>query len=56
MYKGAQRLRKSQPDRQTRPELLRSVILTQLGDIDSVFSIESTFVMSEVKQKYGINF
>ncbi len=31
-------------------------ILTKLGDIDSVGSIESTFVMSEVKQKYGINF
>lgn len=30
-------------------------ILTKLGDIDSVGSIESMFVMSEVKQKYGIN-
>ncbi|MBR4387826.1 MAG: Lrp/AsnC family transcriptional regulator [Prevotella sp.] len=30
-------------------------ILTKLGDIDSVGSIESTFVMSEVKQNYGIN-
>ena len=30
-------------------------ILTKLGDIDSVGSIESTFVMSEVKQAYGIN-
>ena len=31
-------------------------VLTKLGDIDSVSSIESTFVMSEVKQNYGINF
>jgi Lrp/AsnC family leucine-responsive transcriptional regulator len=30
-------------------------VLTKLGDIESVGSIESTFVMSEVKQKYGIN-
>lgn len=30
-------------------------VLTKLGDIDSVGSIESTFVMSEVKQTYGIN-
>jgi len=30
-------------------------VLTKLGDIDSVGSIESTFVMSEVKQNYGIN-
>ena len=30
-------------------------ILTKLGDIDSVGSIESTFVLSEVKQSYGIN-
>ena len=30
-------------------------ILNKLGDIDSVSSIESTFVMSEVKQNYGIN-
>ncbi|MBO4905674.1 MAG: Lrp/AsnC family transcriptional regulator [Bacteroidaceae bacterium] len=30
-------------------------VLTKLGDIDSVASIESTFVMSEVKQNYGIN-
>ena len=29
-------------------------VLTKLGDIDSVASIESTFVMSEVKQSYGI--
>ena len=29
-------------------------VLTKLGDIDSVGSIESTFVMSEVKQNYGI--
>ena len=30
-------------------------VLTKLGDIDSVGSIESTFVMSEVKQNYGLN-
>ena len=30
-------------------------VLTKLGDIESVGSIESTFVMSEVKQIYGIN-
>ena len=30
-------------------------VLTKLGDIDTVASIESTFVMSEVKQSYGIN-
>jgi len=30
-------------------------VLTKLGDIASVGSIESTFVMSEVKQIYGIN-
>ena len=30
-------------------------ILNKRGDIDSVSSIESTFVMSEVKQNYGIN-
>ena len=30
-------------------------LLTKLGDIDSVASIESTFVMSELKQSYGIN-
>jgi Lrp/AsnC family leucine-responsive transcriptional regulator len=30
-------------------------VLNKLGDIDSVGSIESTFVMSEVKQNYGIN-
>ena len=30
-------------------------VLTKLGDIESVGSIESTFVMSEVKQTYGIN-
>ncbi|QFQ12058.1 Lrp/AsnC family transcriptional regulator [Pseudoprevotella muciniphila] len=31
-------------------------ILTKLGNIDSVSSIESTFVMNEVKNKHGINF
>lgn len=30
-------------------------VLTKLGDIDTVASIESTFVMSEVKQNYGIH-
>lgn len=30
-------------------------ILNKLGAIESVGSIESTFVMSEVKQNYGIN-
>ncbi len=30
-------------------------VLTKLGDIDTVGSIESTFVMNEVKQNYGIN-
>jgi Lrp/AsnC family leucine-responsive transcriptional regulator len=30
-------------------------VLNKLGDIETVASIESTFVMSEVKQNYGIN-
>ena len=30
-------------------------VLTKLGDIETVGAIESTFVMSEVKQNYGIN-
>jgi Lrp/AsnC family leucine-responsive transcriptional regulator len=30
-------------------------VLTKLGDIESVSSIESTFVMAEVKQNYCIN-
>ena len=30
-------------------------VLTKLGDIEHVASIESTFVISEVKQSYGIN-
>jgi Lrp/AsnC family leucine-responsive transcriptional regulator len=30
-------------------------ILNKLGEIESLSSIESTFVMSEVKQEYGIN-
>ena len=30
-------------------------VLTKLGEIESVGSIESTFVMSEVKQQYGIH-
>ena len=31
-------------------------ILTKLGEIDNVGAIESTFVMSEVKQSCGLNF
>ena len=31
-------------------------VLTKLGDIAHVGAIESTFVMSEVKQTYGLNF
>ncbi len=30
-------------------------VLTKLGDIESVGSIESTFVLSEIKQNYGIH-
>lgn len=30
-------------------------VLNKLGDIDKVGAIESTFVMSEVKNNYGIN-
>jgi Lrp/AsnC family leucine-responsive transcriptional regulator len=30
-------------------------VLNKLGDIEYLSSIESTFVMSEVKQSYGIN-
>ena len=30
-------------------------VLNKLGEIESLSSIESTFVMSEVKQNYGIN-
>lgn len=30
-------------------------VLTKLGDIETVGSIESTFVMSEVKNNYGIH-
>ena len=30
-------------------------VLNKLGDIENVASIESTFVMSEVKQTYGIS-
>ena len=30
-------------------------VLNKLGEIESLSSIESTFVMSEVKQSYGIN-
>jgi Lrp/AsnC family leucine-responsive transcriptional regulator len=30
-------------------------IINKLGTIESVGSIESTFVMSEIKQNYGIN-
>ena len=31
-------------------------LLNKLGDAESVGSIESTFVMSEIKRSYGINF
>ena len=30
-------------------------VLNKLGEIESLASIESTFVMSEVKQSYGLN-
>ena len=30
-------------------------VLNKLGDIDNISAIESTFVMSEIKQNYGIN-
>jgi len=30
-------------------------VLNKLGTIESLSSLESTFVMSEVKQSYGIN-
>ncbi len=30
-------------------------VLNKLGEIESLASIESTFVMSEVKQNYGLN-
>ena len=30
-------------------------VLNKLGEIESLSSIESTFVMSEVKQNYGLN-
>jgi Lrp/AsnC family leucine-responsive transcriptional regulator len=30
-------------------------VLNKLGEIDSLSSIESTFVMNEIKQNYGIN-
>ena len=33
----------------------QEVVLNKLGEIESLASIESTFVMSEVKQSYGIN-
>ena len=33
----------------------QAFVLNKLGDIESVGSIESTFVMSEVKQNYGIS-
>ena len=33
----------------------QAFVLTKLGDIENVGAIESTFVMSEVKQTYGIN-
>ena len=30
-------------------------VLNKLGDIENISAIESTFVMSEVKQNYGLN-
>ena len=30
-------------------------VLNKLGDIENISAIESTFVMSEIKQNYGIN-
>ena len=33
----------------------QQLILNKLGTIESLASLESTFVMSEVKQSYGIN-
>ena len=30
-------------------------VLNKLGEIESLASIESTFVMDEVKQTYGLN-
>jgi len=33
----------------------QAFVLNQLGDIDNLASLESAFVMSEVKQQYGIN-
>ena len=30
-------------------------VLNKLGEIESLASIESTFVMSQVKQSYGLN-
>ena len=30
-------------------------VLSKLGEIESLGSIESTFVMGELKQNYGIN-
>ena len=30
-------------------------VLNKLGDVGNISAIESTFVMSEVKQNYGIN-
>ncbi len=36
-------------------KLYQEFVLNKLGEIDSLASIESTFVMSEVKNNYGIN-
>ena len=33
----------------------QAFVLNKLGEIESLASIESTFVMSEVKQNYGLN-
>ena len=34
---------------------LQEFVLNKLGDISNIGAIESTFVMSEIKQNYGIN-
>lgn len=41
--------------RSTDMKAYQEFVLNKLGDIDNLSSIESTFVMSEVKQVYGIN-
>ncbi len=36
-------------------DMYQEFVLNKLGEIESLSSIESTFVMSEVKQSYGLN-